>query len=1323
VTQGFSHLASTVPDSQGLQQFIDVATSFKPLAPPTNPLPSNNIPLKKMATQSSPHDTQELSPSYYESLINVNKSKSAAELAKGGQIEDADDGVTQRTAHIGDPGHIDLGLGDSDHEDEEQDESDQELNSEPIEFSPTQATQNRLSQFPESQRFKTPATNGKKRNYLGEVIESPALPRNPLARDGATKTPIHALGLSQAFAATQACSSPIMTRHTSVPTSDRPSPNIEMQARPATASLSSPLRPRSELKRGITEPQSHYISIKQSQLRREHLAAVRQQSSGDRSAEHSDVDDDFDEEPSHIKRTRRVKEREENIRQIFARFSSPTRPGSAGKTVDQPTSTTRAQTSSPFRSPHSHRVRQQTTEEETRPAQACVAGDSEEETDVETEEQVVIRNSSQVVGEHEEEDKENAHARALQVPETVARSHQIVNGEVERDASPTLRRAFAQPAMEPLRSSQVIGQGAMNGQCINGSPTFAVENSQPDQPLSRKLAAQLAEPSKAFSSHSHVSSSAAGVTQVHSSPGRDEVENRYDHSQPQVFQAEFAREQQYQESEEGYGNASQIKGKCVGSPRHHVPAAHLPSIDENGHVQPLSTVPERSSAHGSTTDVAEGSLDAATSVKGNRAEQQSSRYESARTHLSSNTPASRLLNSLFSSPSGRKRKRLGDIAAQPSPKKTTGGMEMEEVMAATDDSEFYKAVEGAPESSSPIPPGRNIKRRRLLERQAVLSRATSASADSHLPSSPPTSDLNAVSHTLDPAPSVPPSKTDLRPSRRSEAIWDVQTSPEKSAPAKPMRGTAREPKGLSKRVSGPQKSKSAKPQDSMVAEMVQDGPDQEPRPVVSVLQPPNTSIADQQPPPRDIEVIAPNRVLACFNGNRRGYYPATCIGSTGLKLEGTFRYQIQWDDSSRDDIDEDGIRTLDLRVGDQVKVNLQGWPRVQYVIQGFKDRIDKFDGDVTDIRGFKTLLVKPKKRKSLPADISTENVKEAPMSATYLDTKMWGQMKDRIFDFDHAHRRIPLTLKVLQQAPSRSGLATPSERPSTPSTPSSRTRRKSDFPAQTTSTALPLPGLLAVSGIFSNMTFAVSYDDEQRKTSLGKAISADGGTLLGEDFHEMFDRQSPPTPPSRRAPQMDPLALNARFFNSGFVALIADRHSRKPKYMQALALGIPSLSGRWVEACIAANRIKDWQPYLLSAGESLVLEGAVRSRVLSPVDANTALLKDMISTRPNLLQGEAAIVVKGRGKAEEKRKPYIFLTKAAGAGKVETCADTKSAKALLDGDSEHLFRWVFVDDKELRKAEATLLPKGQGRKSKEIRVVGNAFLCQSLILGRLWEQQ
>lgn len=176
--------------------------------------------------------------------------------------------------------------------------------------------------------------------------------------------------------------------------------------------------------------------------------------------------------------------------------------------------------------------------------------------------------------------------------------------------------------------------------------------------------------------------------------------------------------------------------------------------------------------------------------------------------------------------------------------------------------------------------------------------------------------------------------------------------------------------------------------------------------------------------------------------------------------------------------------------------------------------------------------------------------------------------------------------------------------------------------------------------------------------------------------------------------------------------------------MQALALNLPCLSGRWIDSCIAHGRVTDWQPYLLPAGESALLDGAIRSRILPPIPSpSVAKMVEMTGTRPRLLSDSAVIFVTGRGKLEEKRKPFLFLTQAMGAARIEKVVDLKAAKTVLDGVDSHSegYKWVFVDDAQVPMAE-TLLNGGHGGTANQFRVVGNEYICQSLILGGLVEK-
>jgi hypothetical protein len=240
------------------------------------------------------------------------------------------------------------------------------------------------------------------------------------------------------------------------------------------------------------------------------------------------------------------------------------------------------------------------------------------------------------------------------------------------------------------------------------------------------------------------------------------------------------------------------------------------------------------------------------------------------------------------------------------------------------------------------------------------------------------------------------------------------------------------------------------------------------------------------------------------------------------------------------------------------------------------------------------------------------------------------------------------------------------------------------------------------------MGFAISYDNSTRKNELTSLITSNGGLVLNSGFHELF--------------RPDAMVLKPQYSNLGFTALLADKHSRKEKYLQALALGLPCLSGKWLETCIASDSLVDWQSYLLPAGESDELEGAIRSRVLPTYEPLNVRIVDVVESRPDVLNADAVIFVLGRGKAEEKRRPYVFLTQALGTTHIEKVPDIRAAKVLLDGPDGKDYKWVFVDDRDVDSARALLTSKpGRGAtKDAAVKVVGNEFVKQSLVLGRMF---
>ncbi|KAK3948587.1 hypothetical protein QBC32DRAFT_268594 [Pseudoneurospora amorphoporcata] len=340
--------------------------------------------------------------------------------------------------------------------------------------------------------------------------------------------------------------------------------------------------------------------------------------------------------------------------------------------------------------------------------------------------------------------------------------------------------------------------------------------------------------------------------------------------------------------------------------------------------------------------------------------------------------------------------------------------------------------------------------------------------------------------------------------------------------------------------------------------------------------------------------------------------------------------------------------------------------------------------------------------------------------------------------------------------------------------------------------------------IFEGMAFAISFQSKRSGESvehhnartetaanIEKRIKQAGGRILDNGFDELFEPvpvqpaastsnkdKSHASSPSDEPPE---LLLNNIGRDTGFTALIADGHSRKVKYMQALALGLPILASRWVITCLSSNSIIDWSPYLLAAGQSAFLGDAILSRNLQPYDASTAKLVETVARRGRWLGGSRILLVMSKGgdkkgrrtrkekeKAEEGRKmAYVFLARVLGAelrrvGSVEEARREleRAEKETEDGKGKP-YDWVYVDGKadgaELFTSPAAMIGDsdagsasasgaGKDKKSrkrkrqnvryvyepteaekqpplKKIRTLSDELVIQSLILGRMIDEE
>ncbi|KAI7259338.1 hypothetical protein KC345_g10327, partial [Hortaea werneckii] len=455
-------------------------------------------------------------------------------------------------------------------------------------------------------------------------------------------------------------------------------------------------------------------------------------------------------------------------------------------------------------------------------------------------------------------------------------------------------------------------------------------------------------------------------------------------------------------------------------------------------------------------------------------------------------------------------------------------------------------------------------------------------------------------------------------------------------------------------------------------------------------------------PHEHLPVVAPHRIFALFKGQFNSFYPATHL-STSADAK---THRVRFEDQNLTSIDSHLTCPLNLRIGDLIKVDGKGWRKDVWIIVGFgvelKTAVEEVskgsEGVGCDIYG--RTIVKVQKRSggsggraSLSASTGAAELKgegqvwDVLVTNIYLTHSLWPAF---------AGRRLP---RVEQQPLDSRGtagrLGTPSAGLQTPDveTPGSRSRRggTTSKVAKRTShlreeSVSSFDDVAAKSGgIFSGMAFAISFgSNEAEKSEVTRLIRRNGGMILETGFDELFEipdldgSGNDSTPLTRRSTSknkkpveddtevMDDeggeegpkplLRLKPQYHDLGFAALIADKHSRRAKYMQALALNLPTLSARWVTDSLASassssaaaaraphepsttttNRRPGppspaplpWPTYLLAAGESAYLSGAIRSRLLSPTyPASTARLREIIAHRPLLLQGEGVLIV------------------------------------------------------------------------------------------------
>ena len=1402
-------------------------TRSKPSASPST-LPStipDSLAARKAAMASqSEGDTQPLSVNAFEEYRDkVHKEHSEATSGIG-----TDCISRTHTCQPGESGYINV-VENYEQLVENETEGAAEIQDDDVDPEPdSQSADVRVELFPESRRFQqpiTPATTSRKRQRIGSSISrekvTPTLPINPFAGQAGGLDGM--MNASQAFKATQ-FTSPILNGIPSDALSERPSPDIINVQRPSTAEpISSPVHlPRSRMTRSRTEPQTTYISMEESQAERERVNKLHEMEQA--RAQRDELDDEFDSEDSEFRRRRRLRKLDMDSRDQLAMVTAKARPGPSrrGRGGRNP-QTPRA----PF-GRQSHKLESEAVIISDSPVEDDNVTEDETEKEQDHSEESDLESPDELSEENKENYNYKA-LRAPMTTSRVDLPKNIVNAVhmkpsvryVRRSVSPKVgaRNHRATQAGHSSRSTDPIEEipaASATVAIADSQPTHPNDDDPPKIPQEQTEVSESSPDQRLFVPQSQFSRSSnedpsrrdtvTGPRQLSLVPASSVTST----TQGQKAEQENLKSRILSSDTEGLSKGSYEISRLTGSAASSARLGGSPQVnntvrphvsnEHSGNGQPtgdgsasnhsdtllhktsprqqkqpkgIDTVADTSSAE-MQDEISEGPLVSSAPPASTNTSRVDSRLPSSQTNNAPSTlfetaptnievtPSKPFTNTVAQSPlnttstptskSTRPRSMI-EIATAASPIGANHYLDVDIDLMTADDVEYQAVIKG----SSPIGPAR--KRRRGRTGRAVHLEEPQLHG-------PPTSNVptaqvqdmdnravnssNAAKDQLetgDVHPIAPGNSNHISPlSKISKPPLPAETPRKRGRPRKttasPIPPT--EPNVVERR-------KEASPLKASRAEL--------PR-----IQ---TDTARQEGSEGSLNnalVVAPNRVFAYFNGSCAAYYPATCIGQVGGERS---RYRVRFDDGTVDDIDGFGIKRLELRPGDHVKLDFGGNRKKIYIVIRMQDRQQPMltpDPETptrhtlaeqalaamstqTDIKGYATVVVAPKQA----TNVNQETVEQltVPVRDVYFTQMMWTGLKDRSYTYNPVRSRLS------------SRMETPLERSSIPSTPSSRAHRIRASGLGTSKSTKPSSAIR--SNLFENMVFAITnITDPNLRDALNDLVSNNGGQLLRDDFSELFHIPSfGPITPSKRSPKRDTdstFHLTTAASRKGFTCLIAEKHCRKAKYIQALALGLPCLSPRWVQDCVARQVIVPWEHYLLAAGESSFLNGAVRSRVIPPINALTTTLSDIIEARTRLLENASVLLIMEKSE-EDTMQPYPLLSHALGARKVSRATSFEAAAGMVAAAENHgeAWDWVYSHDKE-EKAEKVLFGGGKsasggaGKKRKRggsvlrgsgegkekivssqtasakaqqsfrntgTRVVGNEFVIQSLILGKL----
>lgn len=335
------------------------------------------------------------------------------------------------------------------------------------------------------------------------------------------------------------------------------------------------------------------------------------------------------------------------------------------------------------------------------------------------------------------------------------------------------------------------------------------------------------------------------------------------------------------------------------------------------------------------------------------------------------------------------------------------------------------------------------------------------------------------------------------------------------------------------------------------------------------------------------DILIPTAVWCLFGVS---YFPGIL-----LKRLINGKYQVQFETS----VDSmPSIEPLDLRIDDVVS-----FMGDEYIIKGLSVEVDNLENKDTIrcMRGYDTVLVQKKKksgRKKKPKTNDDEIV--LPISEIRLSNEQW-------YKVNRVIRDTPEPLKRSSTATLGEDMFAVSNQSTTLDITMELLQKEelqiSSTPLVTKSTIIHselikaslMNGSTPNSSIFKDCLFFVTGSEDLKKSMKSQIIN-NGGVLLESNLNDIFLNYI--MKPSEPAASSQDNSNDVSEFFSDFLsqfkhtALITDKHSRKPKYVEFLSLGWPIVPPMFIKESVNSQRLLDskMSKYLLPSGMSVYFD-------------------------------------------------------------------------------------------------------------------------------------